>query len=132
MNRWVLAFDASCGCCRAISHAVAQASGGALEVLPLSNPDVRRWRERSLGSSAPWTPTLIEVAGTDVTAWTGPSLALRLVGHLGARSSMRVLAALGRSRSREKRRGVRPLHWVAGLGILASLIMTKISRRGAE
>src|SRR5919197_3957987 len=59
--RLVLAFDASCGTCREVSAAVAQACGGRLEVLPLAHDDVRRWRAQTLGPAAPWTPTLLRV-----------------------------------------------------------------------
>jgi hypothetical protein len=43
---WILAFDASCGTCREISQVVDVAAEGKLEVLSLSRPDVREWREQ--------------------------------------------------------------------------------------
>lgn len=39
---WVLAFDASCGTCRKIPSAVADACVRKREVLPLLHPDVRQ------------------------------------------------------------------------------------------
>jgi hypothetical protein len=50
--RWVLAFDASCGSCRTVSHAIGQACDGKLEVLPLAHPEVQRWRQATLGPDA--------------------------------------------------------------------------------
>jgi hypothetical protein len=75
----VLAFDASCGVCRDASRAVALRCDEKLELMPLAHPDVRRWREQSLGSRAAWTPTLIKVQAGDVRAWTGPAMVIALV-----------------------------------------------------
>jgi hypothetical protein len=96
--RWVLAFDASCGSCRTVSHAIGQACDGKLEVLPLAHPEVGRWRRESLGPEAPWAPTLIRLRGEHVHAWTGAAMGLRLTRSLGARSTLRVLRSLGRLR----------------------------------
>ena len=92
--RWILAFDASCGTCREISQVVDVAAEGKLEVLSLSRPDVREWREQAFGADAPWKPTLIRVDET-VAAWTGVGMSVQLVRSLGLRSSIRVLRALG-------------------------------------
>ncbi|MEV3969512.1 bacteriocin fulvocin C-related protein [Streptomyces sp. NPDC050698] len=100
--RWMLAFDSSCGACRAISSLVYEACDGKLEVVPLGRQDVRDRRERALGADAPWVPTLLAVDGGEgarVRAWTGPGLAVALARRLGPRSSVRVLRALGRARS---------------------------------
>jgi hypothetical protein len=94
--RWVLAFDASCGTCRTVSHAIGQACNGKLEVLPLDHPEVRSWRQEILGSEAPWAPTLMRLRGTDVHAWTGAGMGLQLTRSLGPRSTLRVLRSLGR------------------------------------
>jgi len=79
----VLAFDATCGTCRRISGAVEQACEGRLEVLPLADLDVRRWREETLGVDAEWAPTLLRVGSERVRAWTGPAMAAPLVRWLG-------------------------------------------------
>lgn len=100
-QRWILAFDGSCTKCQAISNAVAQASSEKLEVLPLTHPDVLRWREQCLGENAPWVPTLIQIDGIRVRAWTGTVMAFRLVRALGLRSTMRVLRALGELRQQQ-------------------------------
>lgn len=93
--RWVLGFDASCGACRQISDAVAEAGGGKLEVMPLAHPDVRQWRERSTGRDAAWEPTLLRVGDDSVRAWNGKSMAIVLARRLGIRSTLRLLRALG-------------------------------------
>lgn len=94
--RWILAFNASCGTCQAISERVAQACDGKLEMLPLTDSNVEQWREQTLGPQAPWVPTLLRITlqGTEVRAWTGPAMGTRLVHLLGLRSTMRVLASL--------------------------------------
>ena len=98
----MLAFDDSCGKCRAMSRAIERACAARLEMMPLAHPDVRKWREQSLGSRAPWVPTLIRVAD-EVRAWTGLAMGIVLVRHLGALSTMRVLEALGRQRRARKK-----------------------------
>lgn len=94
--RWVLAFDASCGSCRTVSHAIGRACDGKLEVLPLENPEVRRLRQQALGPDAPWAPTLLRLRGEEVHAWTGAAMGAHLTGSLGPRSTVRVLRSLGR------------------------------------
>ncbi len=129
--RWVLAFDASCGTCRKISGAVAGACDGKLEVLPLAHPDVRQWREQSLGSRAAWAPTLIKIQASDVRAWTGTAMGIALMRHLGPRSTMRVLRALGQRLTSDQtamrgQKGIPLLGIGAGfLAVAGSLMMTK-------
>ncbi|SDH59642.1 hypothetical protein SAMN05421505_118131 [Sinosporangium album] len=94
-RRWILGFDGSCGRCREIAKAAEKAAGARLEVLPLSHPDVRRWRDRTLGTGAPWVPTLVRVDGDRVRAWTGPAMGLRLLACLGPAAAIRLFRALG-------------------------------------
>lgn len=95
-NRWILAFDASCATCQEVSVAVAGACEGRVEVLPLAHQDVRRWRERCLGSASPSRPTLLRVRdGDEARAWTGAAMVPRLVRALGTRPTAQVLRALG-------------------------------------
>lgn len=101
-KRWVLAFDASCGTCTAISSAVAEASDEKLEVLALTHPDVQEWRHRSMGPDPEWTPTLLGVDGPAVRAWSGPAMTVPLVRRLGPGATVRVLRALGRLRHEAK------------------------------
>ncbi|QBD74800.1 hypothetical protein EPA93_01835 [Ktedonosporobacter rubrisoli] len=111
-TRWVLAFNASCGTCRAISERVAQACDGKLEVLPLTDSKVEEWREQALGPQAPWAPTLLRVSEQDsqVQAWTGPAMGIWLVRRLGLKSTMRVLAALERLRRGEEEQLAKPVN----------------------
>lgn len=104
---WVLAFDASCRTCRMVARRVVRACDGKLDVLPLAHRDVRQWREQSLGSDAPWAPTLLEIRDDGVRAWTGAGMAVPLARRLGLRSALRVLASIGESRRPEQRRGQR-------------------------
>lgn len=103
-ERWILAFDASCGVCRKVSGAVAEASGARLEVLPLDDEQVRRWREASLGKEPKWVPTVIRVSEDDVNAWTGRAMVLPLVRRLGLRPTIRVVNALGALKQAESER----------------------------
>ncbi|GDY31987.1 hypothetical protein [Gandjariella thermophila] len=97
-TRWVLAFDASCRACWWLSRLVSRTSGGKLEVRPLADQDVREWRDRALGAGAVQRPTLIMVDGPDVVAWTGASMAVKVMRHLGPWSTIRALDALSQSR----------------------------------
>lgn len=98
-QRWILAFDASCGTCRSISRAVEEAGGGRLAVLPLQHPEVTQWRAVALGDGAPFAPTLLRVHGAgDVRGWTSRRIALPLIRLLGPRATLRVLDALGQLR----------------------------------
>ncbi|MGI5526017.1 bacteriocin fulvocin C-related protein [Streptomyces syringium] len=94
--QWILAFDANCETCGEISRVVSEACDGKLQVLPLAHPVVWKWREERMGADAPSAPTLIKADESGALGiWTGKRMVLPLVRRLGARSSMRVLAALG-------------------------------------
>ncbi|MGW8552556.1 bacteriocin fulvocin C-related protein [Streptomyces tubercidicus] len=133
-EEWVLAFDGSCDTCSAVSAAVAEASGGKLSVLPLAHPQVREWRQGSMGPSPAWTPTLLHVRGDAIRAWTGPALSFVLARRLGPRSSMGVLRALGKLKEEVSHSqptvtdaGVsrkRFLHLVGGVTAAIGLVMT--------
>ncbi|SIO85152.1 bacteriocin fulvocin C-related protein [Nocardiopsis sp. JB363] len=104
--RYVLAFDSSCERCASISTAVARASAGRLETLPLTHGDVRAWRARQWGPTAPWVPTLIRRYGRRVHCWRGAAMIAPLVRGLGVRASLRVVEVLGElGRSRQAPRG---------------------------
>ncbi|MFI0976380.1 bacteriocin fulvocin C-related protein [Streptomyces sp. NPDC021093] len=81
-----------------MSSTVARASGGKLEVLPLTDADVQRWREEAMGVDPVWAPTLLRVADGVARAWTGPRMTPPLVRQLGPRATGRVLVALGELR----------------------------------
>jgi hypothetical protein len=74
--------------------------------MPLNHPDVQHWREQRFGPNAPLAPTLLTIApgNGNVRAWTGTAMAVRLTRHLGPRSSLRVLDALGRAEREFERR----------------------------
>jgi len=94
-RRLVLAFDASCGTCRQLAQAVSRECGTGLDVRPLDDEDVRRWRREALGTDPPWVPTLIKLSGGRPRAWTGPRMAARLAQHLGPRATVRLVRAFG-------------------------------------
>ena len=93
---------------------------------------MRAWREKALGANAAWVPTLIRVAGDNIMAWTGITMGLRLVTHLGVRSTVRLLSAFGTlsrnsdvtstpTRSGLSRKGF--LKIATGLGAAAGVIL---------
>lgn len=98
-DRWILAFDSACASCSRLSLRIAQACDGNLETLPLTSEEVERLRREALGSLAPWEPTLIQVRLDSVQAWTGRSMILPLLKHLGIRSSIAVTRTLGTLRN---------------------------------
>lgn len=131
-ERWVLAYDASCGQCRAISGTVERETAGRIEVLPLTHADVESWRTAALGADAPWAPTLIHADGERVRAWTGPALGTRLVRRLGPRATFRLLNALSDLRREAERLPDQPntigrggfLRLGAGLGMALGVVLT--------
>jgi hypothetical protein len=118
----LLAYDATCGTCRAISREVARASAGRLSVVPLDRPDVRRLRARALGEQAPWAPTLLRVNGAEVRGWSGPAMAPPLLRRLGMRHALAVITALGRL-GRGEQTGV-SVRLAAGVLVAARLLLT--------
>ncbi|WP_322872104.1 bacteriocin fulvocin C-related protein [Streptomyces goshikiensis] len=133
-ERWILAFDIACARCRAVSTTVATASGGRLETLPLTDPDVQQWRRQSMGAAPAWVPTLLRVCGNDAKAHTGWSMATTLVLHLGPRPTARVLRALGELEQRAKDEARQPdgtgmgrkqfLRLIGGAAAAAGLVAT--------
>lgn len=94
-GRWVLAFDSSCDSCRRLSDRVQIASSGNLETVPLARREVQDWISETLGEKAKPEPTLFQVTPESTRAWTGRSMVLPLVRHLGVAASFRVVRALG-------------------------------------
>ncbi|MBB5916602.1 hypothetical protein BJY24_005514 [Nocardia transvalensis] len=103
-QRWILAFDASCGTCRNVSAVVGEACQDRIEVLSLADADVTRWRERAFGADPAWAPALLRVDGVgadeQVRAWTGSAIAIPLSRRLGPVATVRVVHALGSLRRR--------------------------------
>ncbi|SNT47709.1 hypothetical protein SAMN05421642_1253 [Rhodococcoides kyotonense] len=90
-----LGFDSSCSTCSAIARNVQRDTGSVVEVLPLTNQHMARWREDVFGDSAPWLPTLIRVSGGKVEGWTGWKIGPVLGRALGPKTAWQVLASLG-------------------------------------
>ncbi|MFC9692105.1 bacteriocin fulvocin C-related protein [Kribbella sp. NPDC056951] len=101
-ERWVLAFDAACSTCDEIARAAEAAAGGRLQVLPLKDSQVERWRATAFGAEPPFGPTLLRIRhnGQQVRGWTGRQLVAPLVGRLGMSRTIRVLDALGQLQAR--------------------------------
>lgn len=94
-GRLVLGFDARCTRCAGLASIIRRCAGDRLEVGDLRSARARRWRERALGHDAPWVPTLFEVRGGDVRAWSGIEMGLVLAHRLGPADGLKVLRALG-------------------------------------
>jgi hypothetical protein len=98
-SRLVLGFDAGCMSCNELAKNIEDAVGERLEVRSLRDPQVYRWREEALGEDALWAPTLIEVRGEEVRAWTGVRMGMRLSRTLGPKDTWRVMQVLGEVRN---------------------------------
>lgn len=109
---WILAFDASCGTCRHVAQMVACECEEKLDIRPLEDEDVSRWRQEALGADPPWAPTLIKIDRGQAQAWTGLGMAIRLLNRLGPRATVRLLRKFGEQRRRSKN----PIATGGGLG----------------
>lgn len=94
-RRLVLGIDADCMTCSDLGRQIEEKAGDKLEVRNLREPQVEEWRKRALGEDAPWAPTLLEVRGFKVRAWTGPLMGINLGRFLGPVATWRVMQALG-------------------------------------
>lgn len=94
-KRLVLGFDGGCSTCLELAKKVHEQVGDKLEVQNLRDPQLGKWRKEALGENAPWAPTLFEVDGQKVRAWTGWRLGLVLSRHLGPKDTWKVMQTLG-------------------------------------
>jgi hypothetical protein len=94
-RRLVLGFDAGCMTCSELARRIEERVGNKIEVLSLNDPFMARWREQVLGKDAPWVPTLVEVEGGAIHAWTGVRMGARLSRALGPLATWRVMQVLG-------------------------------------
>jgi hypothetical protein len=94
-RRLVLGFDAGCMTCSELARRIEERVGNKLEILSLNDPFMARWREQALGKDAPWVPTLVEVEGDAIRAWTGVRMGARLSRALGPLATWRVMQVLG-------------------------------------
>ena len=115
-GRLVLGYDGGCAACAGLARRVEEAVGGRLEVMRLSDPRMRRWRERALGSDAPWAPTLVEVGTAGkVKAWTGVRMGIALSKRLGPTTTWRVMQVLGESKAMDRAEIPRPALETGGI-----------------
>ena len=97
-RRLVLGFDARCMTCNGLAQRIEEAVGDRLEIRSLNDPMMRQWRRQALGENAPWAPTLIEVNGSVVRAWTGVRMGAHLAHKLGPAVTWRLAKILGEMR----------------------------------
>ena len=93
-RRLVLGFDAGCVTCSGLASSIEEAVGDRLEVRSLSEPPMEHWRREVFGENAPWAPTLVEVSGSNVQAWTGWRMAAHMACILGTATTWRVMQVL--------------------------------------
>ena len=94
-RRLVLGFDAGCMTCSELAKKIEDRVGEKLEIRSLNEPMMHHWRREAFGENAPWAPTLVEVKGDTVRAWTGVRMGARLSRALGPVATWRVMQALG-------------------------------------
>jgi hypothetical protein len=94
-KRLVLGFDGGCYACGELARRIEDRLAGKLEILSLHEPQAEEWRKKALGEDAPLVPTLFEVRGPEVRAWTGWRLGASLARFLGPVATWRVMQALG-------------------------------------
>lgn len=118
-NRLVLGFDASCGKCSTMAQQLKSDAGSALDVLPLSNPEMHRWRH-DVFTEPPWAPTLIRVGDDDraIGGWVGWKIGPVLGTTLGPQRAATALQHIGEMRL------------AANGGRLGTVTRSKTSRRG--
>ena len=95
-RRLVLDFDAGCMTWSGLARSIEEAVGDKLELRSLTDPAVEHWRKQALGENAPWAPTLVEVNGSVVRAWTGVRMGAHLARRLRPAATWRVAKILGR------------------------------------
>jgi hypothetical protein len=94
-RRLVLGFDAGCMTCGGLARRIEEAVDDRLEIRSLTDPMMEHWRGQAFGENAPWAPTLVEVTGSKVRAWTGMRMGAHLARRLGPAATWRVAKILG-------------------------------------
>ena len=94
-RRLVLGFDAGCMTCSELARRIEERVGDEVEVRSLNDPMMEHWRREAFGDDAPWAPTLIELDGGPVKAWTGMRMGARLSRALGLVPTWRIMQVLG-------------------------------------
>lgn len=113
-RKLVLGFDAGCLTCSDLARRIDERVGGKLEVRSLHDPLLEKWRKETLGEDAPLAPTLFEVRGARVEAWTGWRMGLNLSRLLGPMATWRIMQVLGESKTAPNR-GTPGLESLAGM-----------------
>ncbi len=94
-RRLVLGFDAGCLTCSELAKRIEERVGDKIEVRSLNDPLMEHWRKEVFGEAAPWAPTLVEIKGGTVRAWSGARMGVRLSRVLGPLATWRVMQVLG-------------------------------------
>lgn len=142
-RKLVLGFDGDCVICSALARRIEEQVGNKLEVRGLREPQVDHWRKKALGEGAPWAPTLFEVRGTRVEAWTGWRMGIYLSRLLGPVATWQIMQVLGEIKAASNRGtpGFEPsagmsrgrfIKGVAGAAVAVSLLSTPKSLPAAE
>ncbi len=97
-RRLVLGFDAGCTTCSGLAKGIEDAVGDSLEIRNLNDPMMVHWRGQALGGDAPWAPTLVEISGGVIRAWTGVRMGAHLARRLGPAATWRVAKILGEAK----------------------------------
>ncbi len=90
-RKLVLGFDAGCMTCSELARRIEERVEDRIEIRSLNDPQMEHWRRQVFGEDAPWAPTLIEVKGSVVRAWTGARMGARLSRALGPIATWRVM-----------------------------------------
>ena len=97
-RRLVLGFGAGCMTCSDLAQRIEEAVDGKLEIRSLSDPMMEHWRREVFGEDALRAPTLVEVNGSVVRAWTGVRMGAHLARRLGPAATWRVAKILGETK----------------------------------
>lgn len=84
-----LLFDSGCAACTKLARAIEHDTEGWLAARSLHEPEIQALLDRARPGWR-WEPTLLEVDGDQVRAFTGLALRARLVAGLGPRRAWRV------------------------------------------
>lgn len=95
MERYLL-FDSGCSTCTKIAHAIEAETDGWLTAHHLGDPEVQALLKRARPDYS-WEPTLLEVDGEQVRAFTGLAMRVRLIVGLGPQRAWRVARLVRRA-----------------------------------
>ncbi len=88
MERFLL-FDSGCSLCTELAHAIENETDGRLKARSLREPEVKALLDRARPGWR-WEPTLLEVEGDRVRAFTGLTMRARLLTRLGLKRTWRI------------------------------------------